>query len=159
MVQKRTKILLHACCAICSGYPIELLKELNYEPIVYFCNPNIDTEEEFKLRLEAQKNICEHFDVELITENYKPEEYLNFIKGLINLFGKKNKKFLSVMYRKLFDVVQDIGFYKFVLVERDGEKGTVLNTSERVMSCDLPFKFDTRGERKKHPDMYLRSPE
>ena len=84
---------------------------------------------------------------------------LNFVKGLINLFGKKNKKFLSVTYRKLFDVVQDIGFYVFVLVERDGEKGTVLNTSERVMSCDLPFKFDTRGERKKHLDMYLRSPE
>ena len=25
------KILLHACCAICSGYPITLLKELGYE--------------------------------------------------------------------------------------------------------------------------------
>ena len=58
MEQKRTKILLHACCAICSGYPIELLKELNYEPVIYFCNPNLDTLEEFNKRLEAQKQLC-----------------------------------------------------------------------------------------------------
>ena len=55
MAQKNKKILLHACCAICSGYPISLLKDLGYSPVVYFCNPNIDTEGEFNRRLEAQK--------------------------------------------------------------------------------------------------------
>ena len=85
---------------------------------------------------------------------------LDLIKSLISRLGKKNKKFISIIYRKLFNVVQDIGFYVFKITERDGEKGTVLNIDvERVISTDLPFKFDTRGERKKHPEMYKRSPE
>lgn len=81
MVQKENKILLHACCAICSGYPITLLKELGYVPVVYFCNPNLDTQEEFDRRLSAQKTVCSHFNVELIVENYNPSEYLEYIHG------------------------------------------------------------------------------
>lgn len=76
------KILVHACCGICSGYPISLLKEMGYTPVVYFCNPNLDTEEEFNKRLEAQKVVCMYHWVELIAEEYKHEEYLQVIKGL-----------------------------------------------------------------------------
>ena len=49
------KILIHACCGICSAYPILQLKELGYTPVVYFYNPNIDTKVEFDRRLDAQK--------------------------------------------------------------------------------------------------------
>lgn len=83
-MEQNKKILLHACCAICSGYPISLLKEMGYQPVVYFCNPNLDTKEEFERRLDAQKIVCKHFDVELIVENYNPEEYINAVKGLEN---------------------------------------------------------------------------
>ena len=81
MVQNVNKILLHACCGICSAYPISLLKKMGYTPIVYFCNPNLDTIEEFKKRLDAQKKVCKHFDVELIIEEYNPNEYLDFVVG------------------------------------------------------------------------------
>ena len=83
-MQNENRILLHACCAICSGYPISLLKEMGYSVTVYFCNPNLDTEDEFKRRLDAQKTICEYFQVELIVENYAPNEYLDFVSGLEN---------------------------------------------------------------------------
>ena len=82
MAQKNKKILLHACCAICSGYPISLLKDLGYSPVVYFCNPNIDTEGEFNRRLEAQKKLCNYFNVELIVEPYNSMEYKQYIEGL-----------------------------------------------------------------------------
>ena len=84
MEQNENKILLHACCAICSAYPIQLLKEMGYTPTVYFCNPNLDTSEEFNRRLDAQKKLCEYHDVELIIENYNPDEYLTYVKGLEN---------------------------------------------------------------------------
>ena len=84
MEQKENKILLHACCAVCSGYPISLLKEMGYVPIVYFCNPNLDTQEEFERRLEAQKNLCKELETELIIEPYKPQEYLEYIIGFEN---------------------------------------------------------------------------
>ena len=76
------KILLHACCAICSGYPITLLKELGYTPVVYFCNPNLNTKEEFDRRAEAQKQICKEFNVELIIEEYDHKIFLLTSKGL-----------------------------------------------------------------------------
>jgi predicted adenine nucleotide alpha hydrolase (AANH) superfamily ATPase len=84
MVQNENKILLHACCAICSAHPISLLKDLGYEVVVYFCNPNLDSEEEFQRRLEAQKKLCKHYNVELIIDEYNPQEYLDFVKGLEN---------------------------------------------------------------------------
>lgn len=78
---ENNKILLHACCGICSGYPISLLKEMGYSPVVYFCNPNIDTKDEFIRRLDAQKTVCNNFDTKLIIEEYSPNEYLNAVKG------------------------------------------------------------------------------
>ena len=75
-------ILLHSCCAICSGYPIMLLSELGYRPIVYFCNPNLDSYDEYNRRLEAQKKLCNNYGVELIIDNYNHDEYLTYIKGL-----------------------------------------------------------------------------
>lgn len=78
------KILLHVCCAICSGYPISLLQEMGYTVVVYFFNPNLDTKAEFERRLLAQKQLCEHFNVELIVEEYNHDEYLDYIKGLEN---------------------------------------------------------------------------
>ena len=60
MEQNENKILIHACCGICSGYPISLLKDMGYVPVVYYCNPNLDTKEEFERRLDAQKKVCEY---------------------------------------------------------------------------------------------------
>lgn len=83
MVQSENrKILIHACCGICSGYPISLLKEMGYEPVVYFCNPNLDTKEEFERRLEAQKIVCMYHWVDLVVEEYKHEDFLKIAKGL-----------------------------------------------------------------------------
>lgn len=77
-----TKILIHACCGICSAEPISQLRLLGYEPVVYFCNPNIDTKSEFDKRLEAQKTVCDYHKVDLIVEPYCPSEYINVVQGL-----------------------------------------------------------------------------
>ena len=84
MQSENKKILLHSCCGICSAYPISLLKDNGYKVIVYFCNPNLDSEYEFNRRLEAQTKICEYHKVKLIIEPYNHLEYLDFIKGLEN---------------------------------------------------------------------------
>lgn len=78
------KLLLHACCGICSSYPISFLKDIGYEVVVYFYNPNIYPEDEYQKRLEAEKKLCEHFNCELIIGEYEPEIYYNYIKGLEN---------------------------------------------------------------------------
>ena len=76
------KILLHACCGICSSYPILQLKEMGYEPVVYFYNPNIYPEEEYQKRLAAEKTLCEYHNCELIIESYNQNEFFDNVKGL-----------------------------------------------------------------------------
>ncbi len=116
MVQKNeNKILLHACCGICSGYPISLLKELGYEPVVYFCNPNLDTQEEFDRRLEAQKNVCEFHNVELIVEDYRHQDFLSYVSGLEKEpeKGKRCDKCILLRLRQAFNKAKELGISKF----------------------------------------------
>ncbi|MCQ2739430.1 MAG: epoxyqueuosine reductase QueH [bacterium] len=83
MVQNN-KVLLHACCGICSGFPIEFLKNEGFSPIVYFCNPNLDTKDEYLKRLNAQQIICNTSGISLIADKYNHEEFLDFVLGLEN---------------------------------------------------------------------------
>jgi predicted adenine nucleotide alpha hydrolase (AANH) superfamily ATPase len=78
------KILLHACCGICSGYPISLLKDMGYTVVVYFYNPNIHPQEEYEKRLNAEKLLCKHFGVELIEGAYDTESFFVSAKGFEN---------------------------------------------------------------------------
>ena len=82
--QKQNRVLLHACCGICSGYPIEYLIDNQYLPVVYFYNPNIQPVNDYIKRLDSQKTLCEHFGVELIEEHYDTQEYENYIRGYEN---------------------------------------------------------------------------
>lgn len=75
------KVLLHACCAICSAHPIEELKNSGYEVVVYFYNPNIFPIEEYERRLKAQRTLCAHEGVELIEGDYEPEKYFDYVRG------------------------------------------------------------------------------
>lgn len=78
------KILLHACCGICSAYPILNLRELGYEPVVYFFNPNIYPEMEYQKRLEMEKILCKHHQCELVVGDYDQQFYFDTVKGLEN---------------------------------------------------------------------------
>ncbi len=57
------QILTHICCAPCSIYPLQWLKNNNYQIYGYFFNPNIHPYREFKKRigaldiLAAEKNL------------------------------------------------------------------------------------------------------
>lgn len=77
-----TKILLHACCAVCLAHPIKELTKIGYEPIVYFCNPNIAPEREYLRRLDELVGYCKKMGYEYIIEDYNPTEWSKFIKGL-----------------------------------------------------------------------------
>lgn len=82
--RKKDKIVLHACCGICSGYPVSYLKDAGYHVCVYFYNPNIYPEEEYIKRLDAEKNLCSHFKVELFEDVYDTESFYKCAEGLEN---------------------------------------------------------------------------
>jgi hypothetical protein len=109
------KVLLHACCAICSGQPIIQLRELGYNPIVYFSNNNFDTKEEFVRRLEAEKTLCEYLKAELIVDDYEPQKYLDYVKGLEDE-PEGAKRCLKCFEMRLIQSAQkanELGIHKF----------------------------------------------
>ncbi len=100
------KVLLHACCAVCSAYPIELLRQDGYEPVLYFFNPNIFPPEEFTRRLEELRKYAEKKKVELTVEKQNAEDWYNAIAGLENEpeRGKRCKRCFE--YRLLYTVLK-----------------------------------------------------
>ena len=112
---EQDNILLHACCGICSGYPISYLKDMGYSIVVYFYNPNIYPDYEYQKRLEAERTLCNHFDVKLIEAEYNPNEYYDFVKGLENEpeKGLRCDKCFELRLRKTAEFAKSIGIRKF----------------------------------------------
>ena len=55
---RHPRLLLHSCCAPCSSYVLEFLAEY-FDIEVFFFNPNIYPETEYKKRLEEQIRLVE----------------------------------------------------------------------------------------------------
>ena len=76
------KLLLHVCCAPCSGAIIEALDKEGVKPVVFFSNSNIVPREEYDLRLAECRRYCEKFGIEVIEDDYDHEAWLASVKGL-----------------------------------------------------------------------------
>ena len=78
----RPKLLLHACCGVCSSYVLEYLNEY-FDITVLFYNPNIYPKTEYYKRLNTQKEIIDKlkFNVKLLEIGYNHEEFLKISKG------------------------------------------------------------------------------
>lgn len=80
-------LLIHACCAPCSSYVIEYLSQFFHINILYY-NPNITDKKEYEYRLSEEERLINElpvkYPVTLIPGNYKPERYLEAVKGLEN---------------------------------------------------------------------------
>ncbi len=77
------RFLLHVCCAPCSPYVVEQLRE-KYELMLYFYNPNIHPESEYLLRLEELSNWCKDKNLELIEAPYEVDDWFSATKELAN---------------------------------------------------------------------------
>lgn len=109
------KVLLHACCAICSGEPVRHLRDSGYEPVVYFCNHNFDTPEEYNKRLEAEVELCKYLGAGLIIEDYAPHIYHDYIKGLENEpeGGKRCLKCFELRLKETAQKAKELGINNF----------------------------------------------
>ena len=70
------KLLLHTCCAPCSVYCIDELRNENIEPTVYWYNPNIHPYQEYKSRRDCLKEYAKSINIEaIIEEDYGLREF------------------------------------------------------------------------------------
>jgi len=73
------KLLLHTCCAPCLIYPLERLREENYEVVCFFYNPNIQPLAEYKNRAQAVEGYAFSTQCGVIFSEYKPEEFFRAV--------------------------------------------------------------------------------
>ena len=81
---KVPRLLLHSCCAPCSSYVIEDLSQY-FEITVFYYNPNISMEEEYKKRVAEQQRFIKEFPakhkVSFIEGDYDTSVFYNTVKG------------------------------------------------------------------------------
>lgn len=79
----KPKLLLHACCGICSSSVLERLSR-NFDITVLFFNPNIYPIEEYTKRYETLKKLItlKHKDVKLVEIGYNSEMFDEISRGL-----------------------------------------------------------------------------
>lgn len=65
-----SRILLHACCAPCSGAIVECLAERGYRPVIFYSNANIYPEAEYRHRLEECVRYARKWGLELVEDEY-----------------------------------------------------------------------------------------
>lgn len=87
---EKKSLLLHSCCAPCSSAVLEKLQEI-FEITVFYYNPNISEDTEYRKRVEEQKRLIEAFNrkkpdciIKIIDGDYEPQEFYAIAKGLEN---------------------------------------------------------------------------
>lgn len=81
------RLFLHSCCAPCSSYCIEYLSEY-FEITVFYYNPNIYPDEEYRHRAGEQQQFIRRFParhpVSFIEGSFDTEAFYRMAKGLEN---------------------------------------------------------------------------
>lgn len=84
----RPRLLLHSCCAPCSSYVLELLNR-HFDITVFYYNPNIAPEEEFRYRAEEQRRLIEQLphegEMTLKVGDYDADIFEVLAKGMENV--------------------------------------------------------------------------
>ncbi len=79
------RLFLHSCCAPCSSYVLEYLSRY-FEITLFYFNPNISPEEEYRKRVEEQQRLIRQLPavhpVTFVEGRYEPKEFYHAVKGL-----------------------------------------------------------------------------
>ena len=76
-----TNVLLHACCAPCSGAIIEIMLQQGIRPTVFYSNANIFPLEEYEIRRNECRRYCEANGLDFIDDDYDHKDWQRIAKG------------------------------------------------------------------------------
>ena len=103
------KLLLHTCCAPCSVYCIDTLRNEGIEPTLFWYNPNIHPYKEYKARRDCLIEYAKKINVECIIEDeYGLDEFCK------NVSNKLESRCVDYCYpirlRKTFKYAKENGY-------------------------------------------------
>lgn len=130
---RRPKVLLHACCAPCSSYCLEYLREY-FDITVFFYNPNITSESEYRKRVDEEKRLIAEYNrqidendfegmnsdkdagkIDIIEGDYKPSDFYEAVKGYEECKegGERCRKCFELRLNETAKVAEKNGFEYF----------------------------------------------
>ena len=74
-------MLLHSCCAPCSGSVIEDIFKQGVELTIFFYNPNIHPLKEYEIRKSENVRYAEKMGIPFVDADYDPERWYEKAKG------------------------------------------------------------------------------
>ncbi len=81
-----SKILLHSCCAPCSGAMVEEMlsytERFGLEVVIFFYNPNIHPKREYTIRKEENKKFAKSLGIEFVDCDYDSDNWYARTKGM-----------------------------------------------------------------------------
>ena len=119
---KGKHLFLHSCCAPCSSAVLERLRTVFHITVFYY-NPNISWEEEYRLRVAEQKRLIawfneqadaaagEAFPITYLEGDYEPELFFEAAKGLEKEpeGGARCEKCFDLRLRKTVEKAVEMG--------------------------------------------------
>ncbi|MBT5856512.1 epoxyqueuosine reductase QueH [bacterium] len=76
------KVLLHSCCAPCSGEVIEAMIESGIELTIFFYNPNIHPKKEYELRKDENVRFAKRYNIPFVDADYDDDNWFERAKGM-----------------------------------------------------------------------------
>ena len=156
--QGKTKLLLHSCCAPCSSSVLELLTK-EFDVTVYFFNPNLDGDEEFKKRAVEQERLCSLLGVPLIMESFNPSTFNACVAGLEGEKegGKRCEKCFYLRLNETAKKAKELSFNAFAttLTVSPLKNASLINSIGKIIEKETSLFYLVSDFKKK--DGYKRS--
>ncbi len=76
------KLLLHSCCAPCSGEVMEAIIASGIDFTIFFYNPNIHPKKEYDLRKDENIRFAEKHNIPFIDADYDADNWFERAKGM-----------------------------------------------------------------------------
>lgn len=76
------KVLLHSCCAPCSGEVMEAMTASGIDYTIFFYNPNIHPKREYEIRKNENIRFAEKHGIAFIDADYDADNWMARAKGL-----------------------------------------------------------------------------
>lgn len=121
------RLFLHSCCAPCSSYCLEYLRKY-FKITVFYYNPNISMEPEYRKRVEEQKRLIAAYNaqleenkeitgyvIDIVEGDYEPQEFYAVAKGLEQCPEGGERCFLcyELRLKKTAELAKEHGFDYF----------------------------------------------
>lgn len=146
-------LVLHICCAPDEAYVVHTLGN-DYDLHCFWCNPNIQPESEYRVRVDEARKVSDRFEVPLSIDEYEPDQWEHAVAGLEDTGegGRRCAECFLLRLRRTAAFCRANGFGQFTTVMSISphKKVAMLNEAGRRAAEEhgveyLPFDFKKKN--------------